>query len=95
MTEDSMQSFLANRWLLGLEIVTPNHLEEIRYRLAVKYKTIKNVEVLCNINIKEALFSIKLRKFRGFFIRKSKLEKKILIDMIELLPGYKVTIEWL
>jgi len=92
---EGMQKTLATNWLLNMGITTPEYLDEVRYRLAVMFKCIKNIEVECNIKSKEVKLGIKLRWFRGMFVSQKKLEKKILINLIELLPDYTVSVTWI
>lgn len=93
--DEFIEKALVQKWLVdSCQVVTPNYLNELRYRLAVKYKVIKNIEVECNMYEKTLNLGISLRKFRKIFTNKNKLKVNLLEDLLELIPGYEINISW-
>ena len=92
--EHSTQSHMVNNWLVNCGIITPQYLEEIRYRIAVKFKCLKNIEMECDLNKKKLEVLIKMKRIRGLFTNRKKLKNKILINLIEFLPEYKIEVYW-
>lgn len=84
----------ALKWLISLNIITPEMLDELCSFLLLYFKRIKKISYDCDVNNYYLTLNVKLKPIWRWIVRKKKIRREIMILAQQYLPNYMIEVRF-